>query len=101
MVPPIPGVDLPGVFTLRNLHDTDRIEADAGPRRAAGRDPGGGFIGLELAENLVRRGISTTIVERNGQVLPPLDRGNDHAGGRELRGQGVELLLGQSAEAFQ
>ena len=79
LVPPMPGVDLPGVFTLRNLQDTDRIRQaldgrapDDGVRRAV--ILGAGFIGLELAENLVARGIATAVVERNAQVLPPLDR---------------------------
>jgi NADPH-dependent 2,4-dienoyl-CoA reductase/sulfur reductase-like enzyme/rhodanese-related sulfurtransferase len=99
--PDIPGVDLPGVFTLRNLHDTDRIEQtlDAGVRQAV--ILGGGFIGLELAENFVRRGITTTIVERNGQVLMPLDPEMTTPVADELRRQGVELLLGQAAEAIQ
>src|SRR5262249_13683228 len=71
--PPIPGVDLPGIHTLRNLVDMDRIKAavDAGIRRAV--LVGAGFIGLELAENLLRRGIETTLVELQDQVLPPLD----------------------------
>jgi len=55
---------LPGVFTLRNLQDTDRIKerVDRGVKQAVLL--GGGFISLELAENFVRRGISTTVVEK-------------------------------------
>src|SRR5215467_14131533 len=54
--PPLPGIDLPGIFTLRNLQDMDRIKAklDRGVRQAV--VVGAGFIGLELVENLVRRG---------------------------------------------
>ena len=61
--PDIPGTDLPNVFTLRSLADTDRIKAavDAGVRGAV--LVGGGFIDLELAENLVHRGITTAVVE--------------------------------------
>jgi len=100
-LPDLPGVDLPGVFTLRNLHDSDRIKEalDKGIRRAVLL--GGGFIGLELAENLVRRGVVTTIVERNGQVLTPLDAEMTTPIVQQLREHGVELLLGQTAEAIQ
>jgi NADPH-dependent 2,4-dienoyl-CoA reductase/sulfur reductase-like enzyme/rhodanese-related sulfurtransferase len=99
--PPVPGIDLPGVFTLRNLVDVDRIKAatDQGVRRAA--IIGAGFIGLELAENMLRRGIETTVVELQDQVLPPLDREMTTPIAEALRKQGVRLLLGESAEAFR
>jgi len=99
--PPIPGIDLPGVFTLRNLEDVDRIKAvvDQGIRSAV--IVGAGFIGLELAENLVRRGIDTTVVELQDQVLPPLDREMTTPLAERLRARGVALRLGESAEAFE
>jgi NADPH-dependent 2,4-dienoyl-CoA reductase/sulfur reductase-like enzyme/rhodanese-related sulfurtransferase len=101
LLPDLPGVDLPGVFTLRNLQDTDRIQEalDKGVRRAV--ILGGGFIGLELAENLVRRGIVTTMVERGGQVLKPLDAEMTTPVVQQLRQHGVEVLLGQTAEAIE
>ena len=72
-VPNIPGVDLPHVETLRNLGDMDRIKArvDRGLSRAL--IIGAGFIGLELVENLVHRGVSTTLIERGSQIMPPMD----------------------------
>lgn len=72
--PPIDGLDLPGVFTLRNLEDMDRIKAmlDAGVQRAV--VVGAGFIGLEMVENLVNLGVAVTLVELQDQTLPPLDR---------------------------
>jgi NADPH-dependent 2,4-dienoyl-CoA reductase/sulfur reductase-like enzyme/rhodanese-related sulfurtransferase len=99
--PPLPGIDLPGVFTLRNLQDMDRIKAglDQGVRQAV--IVGAGFIGLELAENFVRRGIATTVVELQDQVLPPLDREMTTPIAEHLTEKGVTLLLGQSAEAFE
>lgn len=99
--PPIPGIDLPGIHTLRNLVDVDRIKAavDRGITRAV--LVGAGFIGLELAENLIRRGIETTLVELQDQVLPPLDREMTAPIAQALRGRGVELLLEESAEAFR
>ncbi len=99
--PPLPGIDLPGVFTLRNLQDMDRIKAklDQGVRQAV--VVGAGFIGLELVENLVRRGITTTVVELQDQVLPPFDKEMTTPIAQELISKGVSLLLGQSAEAFE
>jgi NADPH-dependent 2,4-dienoyl-CoA reductase/sulfur reductase-like enzyme/rhodanese-related sulfurtransferase len=99
--PPIPGIDLPGVFTLRNLQDTDRImeRVDQGAKQAV--VVGAGFIGLELVENFVRRGIATTVVELQDQVLPPFDKEMTTPIAQELMGKGVTLLLGQSAEAFE
>ena len=90
--PAIPGIDLPGVFTLRNLQDTDRIKAAVDRGRQAVL-LGAGFIGLELAENLVRRGIATTVVERDEQVLPPFDKEMTHAIAETWRAKGVDLLL--------
>ncbi|MEZ6067896.1 MAG: FAD-dependent oxidoreductase [Planctomycetaceae bacterium] len=98
--PPIPGIDLPGVYTLRNLQDTDRIKGkiDAGVRRAV--VVGAGFIGLELVENFVGLGIETTLVELQDQVLPPLDREMTTPLLEKLRSQGVRVLLGDSADGF-
>ena len=98
--PPIPGTDLPSVFTLRTLADTDRIKAavDAGVGRAV--IVGAGFIGLELAENLVRRGVATTILDRNRQVLSPFDAEMTTPLLAALEERGVEVLLGQTAEAI-
>lgn len=99
--PSIPGMDLPGVFTLRHLDDTDRIKAqvDRGVKQAVLL--GGGFISLELAENLVRRGISTTVVEKNDQILTPFDKEMTTPIVQELAKRGVTLLLGQAAEAVE
>ena len=98
--PPLPGIDLPGVFTLRNLQDMDRIkERLAGVRAAV--VVGAGFIGLELVENFVRRGIATTVVELQDQMLPPFDKEMTAPIAAELKKRGVTLLLGQSAEAFE
>lgn len=98
--PDIPGLDLPNVFTLRTLDDTDRIKAvvDAGVRRAV--IVGGGFIGLELAENLVHRGVDTTVVERNPQILTPFDSEMTTPLAARLREKGVRLILGDTTEGI-
>ena len=99
--PPLPGIDLPGIFTLRNLQDVDRIKGkmDQGVKQAV--VIGAGFIGLELVENFVRQGITTTVVELQDQVLPPFDKEMTTPIAQELASKGVSLLLGQSAEAFE
>lgn len=99
--PPLPGLDLPGIFTLRNLQDMDRIKSalTAGVREAV--VVGAGFIGLELVECLVGLGIAVTVVELQDQVLPPLDKEMTTPIVQQLRARGVRLILGQSATAFE
>src|SRR5688572_11306718 len=99
--PPLAGIDLPGIFTLRNLQDVDRIKqrVDGGVRQVV--VIGAGFIGLELVENFVKRGLTTTVVELQDQVLPPFDKEMTTPIAQELANKGVTLLLGQSAEAFE
>jgi NADPH-dependent 2,4-dienoyl-CoA reductase/sulfur reductase-like enzyme/rhodanese-related sulfurtransferase len=99
--PAIPGIDLPGVFTLRNLQDVDRIRErmHEGVKRAI--VVGAGFIGLELAEGLVGRGVITTLVELQNQVLPPFDEEMTTPIAEHLAAKGVTLLLGESAEGFE
>ncbi|MFO0897227.1 MAG: FAD-dependent oxidoreductase [Pirellulales bacterium] len=98
--PPIPGLELPGVYTLRNLEDTDRIYAALGSGVRQAVVVGAGFIGLELVENLVHRGVATTLVELQDQVLPPLDKELTTPLAKRAD-HGVTLLLGDSAEAFE
>jgi NADPH-dependent 2,4-dienoyl-CoA reductase/sulfur reductase-like enzyme/rhodanese-related sulfurtransferase len=99
--PPIPGIDLPGIYTLRNLQDVDRIKkrVDQGVKQAV--VVGAGFIGLELVENFVKRGIATTVVELQDQVLPPFDKEMTAPIVETLLAKGVTVLLGQSAEGFE
>ncbi len=99
--PSIPGIDLPGVFTLRNLQDTDRIKerANQGVRQAVLM--GAGFISLELAESFVRLGISTTVIEKNDQILTAFDKEMTKPIVAQLASKGVSLLLGQTAEAIE
>ncbi len=99
--PPISGIDLPGIFTLRNLQDVDRIKqrVDHGIKQVV--VVGAGFIGLELVENFVKRGIATTVVELQDQVLPPFDKEMTTPIVETLLAKGVTVLLGQSAEGFE
>ncbi|MCE9563994.1 MAG: FAD-dependent oxidoreductase [Planctomycetes bacterium] len=99
--PAIPGIDLSGVFTLRNLQDTDQIKERVDQSVKQAVLLGGGFISLELAENFVKRGISTTVVEKNHQILTPFDPEMTTPVVQELANKGVTLLLGQSAETIE
>ena len=100
--PPMPGIGLPGVFTLRTVEDTFAIREfmdEKKPRRAV--VVGGGFIGLEAAENLLHAGLAVTLLQKDDQVLLPLDR--DMAAGIHgyLRRKGLDLRLGQTVEGFE
>ena len=99
--PPISGVDLPGVYTLRNLEDVDRIKArvDDGLKRAV--VVGAGFIGLELVESFARRGLAVEVVELQDQVLPPFDKEMTTPLAEHLSAHGISLRLGDSASAFE
>lgn len=99
--PPLPGIDHERIFTLRTVEDTFRIREFLDreqPRRAV--VVGGGFIGLEMAENLIGAGIETTLIQLDDQVLLPLDK--DLAGEVQsyLRGQGLRLRLGTGVTGF-
>lgn len=98
--PSITGIDLPDVFTLRSLRDADRIRerVDRGVKRVV--VVGGGFIGLEMVENLVRRGISTTLVQSQDQILSPFDKEMTSTLLEHLTEHGVEVILGDPAEGF-
>jgi NADPH-dependent 2,4-dienoyl-CoA reductase/sulfur reductase-like enzyme/rhodanese-related sulfurtransferase len=100
--PPWPGVDLPGIFTLRSVPDSRAMRAwieDRKPRKAV--VVGGGFIGLEMAENLVHRGLEVTIVEMAAQVMPPLDAEMAEYARQRLLERGVKLALSDAVSAFE
>jgi NADPH-dependent 2,4-dienoyl-CoA reductase/sulfur reductase-like enzyme/rhodanese-related sulfurtransferase len=98
--PPLPGIDLPGIHVVRTIPDTRRIrDALIGATRAV--VVGGGFIGLEMVENLVRRGLEATLVELAPQVMPPLDPEMATLVAEHLGANGVDLRLGASVEGFE
>ncbi len=100
--PPLPGIDLSGIFVLRTIPDSRMIRTwiDA---KQAGRAVvlGGGFIGLEMAENLVHRGLQVTLVERNPQVMPPLDLEMAATIKDHLTEKGIHLHLDDGVAAFE
>jgi len=100
--PPLPGMDHPRIFSLRTVEDADAIR-----NFVEKNDPrsvvvvGGGFIGLEMAENLHRFGLRITVVEMADQVLLGLDREMAELVHQHLRMQQVELMLGNPVQAFE
>lgn len=93
--PPIAGVDLPGVFAVRNIPDSRRIRAWIEERHAKSAVVvGGGFIGLEMVENLRHRGLDVTVLEKLPQVMPPLDPEMAVPLMEHLQSKGVRLHLG-------
>ncbi|WP_309398888.1 FAD-dependent oxidoreductase [Cerasicoccus maritimus] len=98
--PPLPGIELPQVLTLRNLQDMDRIKAAASSAQRV-LIIGAGFIGLEMAEQLIHIKKSVTLVELQEQVLPQMDPEMVQAVQAELRDNGVNLVLGDAVESFK
>ena len=117
--PPLPGIDLPGIFSVRTVPDArnirewlDRGAADCSgmnsytgfqtvnkPKRAV--VVGGGFIGLEMVENLVERGLEVTLIERMNQVMPPLDPEMARLVERYMVKHGVKLELNDGVAGFK
>ena len=100
--PPLPGIDSEGIFTLRNVKDTDRIKEYANqhaPRRAV--VIGAGFIGLEMAENLHALGAKVSIVEMANQVMTPIDFSMASLVHQHLMDKGVNLYLEQAVASFE
>jgi NADPH-dependent 2,4-dienoyl-CoA reductase/sulfur reductase-like enzyme/rhodanese-related sulfurtransferase len=101
IVPPILGIDREGHFTLRNLDDTDRIHAWVAKKDARKAVVvGAGFIGLEMAEQLVQRKLEVSVVELLPQVLGPLDPEMAAPIHDELKRHGINLHLADKVERF-
>lgn len=99
--PPIPGIDSPRIRTLWTVPDTDAIRAlvrEKGVKSAA--VIGGGFIGLEMAENLRHAGVNVSVVEMLDQVMAPLDYEMAQLLHENIRQNGVELHLGDGVDSF-
>ena len=100
--PPLKGIGLDNIFSVRNLSDIDRIKQlvdEVRPEKAV--VVGGGFIGLEMAENLVRRNVTVTIVEKMDQVMTSLDFEMAAIAQNHMEKQGIALLLGNGVEGFE
>jgi NADPH-dependent 2,4-dienoyl-CoA reductase/sulfur reductase-like enzyme/rhodanese-related sulfurtransferase len=99
--PPLEGIDLPGIFTLRNIPDMRAIKqwiAQHSAKKAV--VVGGGFIGLEMAENLKHLGLDVTVVEMLPQVMPPMDPEMVTPVHDYLIAKGIKLALGTAVSGF-
>ena len=116
--PPLPGIDLPGIFSVRTVPDARNIrewlERDlvrSGMNEYSGIDTlskprkavvvGGGFIGLEMVENLMHRGLGVTLVEKLNQVMPPLDPEMARLVKRYMQKRGVKVELSDGVAGFR
>lgn len=101
-IPNIEGVDADNVFTLWNIPDTDRIYDFIQDKKPASVVVvGGGFIGLEMAENMKERGLDVTLVELSNQVMAPLDKDMTIQVENHLIEKGIKLLLETGVEAIK
>ena len=98
IVPPLPGIERG--LTLRTVEDVERMVIEVAAKPTSAVVIGGGFIGVEIAENLVHRGIKTSVVEASDQVLAPLDPEMASLVATEMTSHGVDLHLGVSASAI-
>jgi NADPH-dependent 2,4-dienoyl-CoA reductase/sulfur reductase-like enzyme/rhodanese-related sulfurtransferase len=96
VVPPIPGIER--AMTLRTVEDVEKIFNRVSQKPANAVVIGGGFIGVEIAENLIHKGIKTTVVEAATQLLAPLDPEMATLVAKEMAKNQVELHLGASAQ---
>ena len=97
--PPIPGIDMPGIFSLRTIPDSRQIRAwidQYQARRAA--VIGGGYIGMEITENLIKRGLKVSLIEKQNQVMPLLDPEMMPEVHETLLRNGIDLFLNTSVE---
>ena len=100
--PPLPGIDNEGIFTLRNVNDTDAIKSylqQHSVKRAV--IIGAGFIGLEMAENLQEAGAEVAVVEMAGQVMAPIDFSMASLVHEHLLQKGVRLYLEKAVASFE
>ena len=101
VVPPLPGIQSEGIFTLRNVDDTDRIKAYMTAHQVRRTViVGGGFIGLEMAENLKHAGSQVAVVEMAPQVMGPIDYSMAALVHQHLQQRDVKLYLEQAVERF-
>lgn len=98
IVPPLPGIERG--LTLRTVEDVERMVIQVAAKPTSAVVIGGGFIGVEIAENLVHRGIKTSVVEASDQVLAPLDPEMASLVATEMTSHGVDLYLGVSASSI-
>ena len=116
--PPLPGIDLPGIFSVRTVPDARHIREwlerdllNTGMNEYSGANSiskprnavvvGGGFIGLEMVENLVHRGINVTLIEKLNQVMPPLDIEMARIVKRYMEKRGVKVELNDGVAGFR
>lgn len=100
--PPIPGIDSPNIFSLWNIPDTDAVKGyvdEKKPRRAA--VIGGGFIGIEMAENFRDLKIEVSLVEMLDQVMAPIDFEMAQQVHQHLKAKGVRLYLSDGVKSFE
>lgn len=98
VVPPIPGIER--AMTLRTVEDVEKIFNRVAEKPSSAVVIGGGFIGVEIAENLIHRGIKTSVVEAAPQLLAPLDPEMASLVAKEMIKNGVDLHLGASAQSI-
>ena len=100
--PPLPGIDLPGIFSLRTIPDSRKIIQWIQEHKAKSAAViGAGFIGLEMTENLVKQGLKVSLIDLANQVMPPVDPEMSMPIEKVLQDHGVDILLKEKVQQFK
>ncbi|WRK55031.1 NAD(P)/FAD-dependent oxidoreductase [Coprobacillaceae bacterium CR2/5/TPMF4] len=100
--PQIPGIDHKNIFTLWNVNDMDNIKSYINENKISSAAViGGGFIGLEMAENLNHANLEVTLIEMQNQVMAPLDLEMANLLHENIIANGVDLILNDGVKAFE
>jgi NADPH-dependent 2,4-dienoyl-CoA reductase/sulfur reductase-like enzyme/peroxiredoxin family protein/rhodanese-related sulfurtransferase/TusA-related sulfurtransferase len=102
IVPPLPGITSSKIYSLRNIPDVDKVKVKVTEQNTKSAVViGGGFIGVEMAENLREAGLKVTLVEAGPQILAPFDQEMSTILAKELEEQGVNLVFSDRVEGFE
>lgn len=102
IVPPLPGITSSKIYSLRNIPDVDKIKAKVTEQNTKSAVViGGGFIGVEMAENLREAGLEVTLIEAGPQILAPFDQEMSTILAKELEEQGINLVFSDRVEGFE
>ena len=102
IVPPIPGINNADIFTVRNVVDIAKLNTFIKENKCKNVSViGGGFIGVEVAENLKEAGYNVSLIEAMDQIMKPFDADMVQVLHKEIYDKGINLILGDKVEAFE
>lgn len=101
VIPPVEGINHPNIYTVRTLRNADDIKMVLSSNAKNAVVIGGGFIGVEMAENFLHLGLNTTLIELSDQILAPVDKEIAALAQNEMRDKGVNLILSDGLKSVE